>query len=204
MVRLTKERVIPNLMKSNNGLLIEHIKRYEFASKFVKGRVLDIACGAGYGSQILLDGDKAGSINHIVGVDIDNETIEYAKNNYSNKKFIYLVNDATSPSLTAELGNFDTIVSFETLEHVKNDITFIDNLEKLLNPSGNLIISTPFGRGRGMPCSNPYHMHQYKEEEFVHLLRRFNSIDMYYQRNETIEKAIENKKYYLMVAVCSN
>jgi 2-polyprenyl-3-methyl-5-hydroxy-6-metoxy-1,4-benzoquinol methylase len=203
-MKLTGERVIPKLMASDNGLLIEHIKRYEFASKFASGIVLDIACGSGYGTEILLHNDREGAIQHIIGVDNDEATIEYAKANYHNEKVNFLVNDAASANLCAELGCFDTIVSFETLEHLEQDVAFVKNLERLLRPSGTLVISTPFGRGRGIPCSNPYHMWQYKEEEFLQLLNQFKNIDLYYQRNETIEKPVEGKKYYLMIAVCSN
>jgi len=203
-MKLTGERVIPKLMACDNGLLREHVRRYEFASKFVTGRVLDIACGTGYGTQILLSSDSLGKIQHIVGVDIDKDTIEYAKANYHSEKVSYIVNDATSAELEAELGCFDAIVSFETLEHLEQDAAFINNLGKLLNPSGTLIISTPFGRGRGIPCSNPYHVCQYREEEFVQLLNIFKNVELYYQRNERIEKAVEGQQYYLMVAVCTN
>lgn len=202
-MKLTGERVIPKLMASDNGLLVEHVKRYEFASEFVSGKVLDIACGTGYGTRILLERDNVGKIQHIVGVDIDQDTIEYAKVNYYNEKVTFKVDDAASADLETEIGGFDSIVSFETLEHLEQDDAFVCNLEKLLNPSGTLIISTPFGRGRGIPCSNPYHVHQYTEEEFVQLLNRFKKVEMYYQRNEMIEKAVEGKKYYLMIAVCS-
>ena len=202
-MKLTGERVIPKLMAGDNGLLIEHVKRYEFASRFVSGRVLDIACGTGYGTQILLECDGTGEIKQIIGVDLDKDTIDYAKENYNNEKVSYIIDDAASTDLAAKLGSFDTIVSFETLEHLEKDISFLNNLEKLLKPSGTLIISTPFGRGRGIPCSNPYHVHQYTEEEFVQLLNIFDNVELYYQRNETIEKPVAGKKYYLMIAVCS-
>ncbi|OGO77097.1 MAG: SAM-dependent methyltransferase [Clostridiales bacterium GWB2_37_7] len=203
-MKLTGERVIPKLMDCNNGLLREHIERYEFASRYAGGRVLDIACGVGYGIQILLDNDNGEKIQHIIGVDIDEETVAYAKSNYTSSKVSYFIKDALSEALEVDLGSFDTIISFETLEHLENDAAFIHNLEQLLKPSGKLIISTPMGRGRGMPCSNPYHVHQYKEEEFIQLLNKFNKVELYYQRNDTIEKAIEGKKYYLMIAVCSH
>ncbi|MDF2841312.1 MAG: Methyltransferase type 12, partial [Clostridia bacterium] len=180
-----------------------HIRRYEFASQFVAGSVLDIACGVGYGMQILLENDGLGKIKNIIGVDIDQETVEYARSHYGNEKASYIVDDAAAPDLTARLGSFDTIVSFETIEHLEDDEAFMNNLFNLLKPSGKLIISTPFGRGRGIPCSNPYHVHQYKEEEFLMLLNGFETIEMFYQRNEDIEKAIEGKKYYLMIAVCT-
>ena len=52
------------------------------------------------------------------------------------------------------------------------------------------------------PCSNPFHVHQYKEEEFIEVLRCFEDVQMYYQVDEIIEKRVDEKKYYLMVAVC--
>ena len=201
---LTEERVIPKLMNPKNGMLKEHIFRYEFAAKFAKGRVLDIACGSGYGTNILLDPSYGDQVEQLIGVDIDEETIAYAKEHYSHRRAEYFTIDALSQDLDKKLGVFDTIVSFETIEHIKEDELFIKNLAQLLKPNGKLIISTPFGRGRGIPCSNPFHIHQYKEEEFLEMLSDFKTVDMYHQIDESIELPIKDKKYYLMVAVCYN
>lgn len=198
---LTGERVVPELMKPTNGLLKEHIARYKFASRIAYGNVLDIACGVGYGTSILANTGK--KINHIIGVDIDGKSVIYARNKYPHKKITYLNRDALSLCLHEEIGPFDTIVSFETIEHLKHDNLFVYNLKKLLKSNGTLIISTPFGRGRGIPCSNPFHVHQYKEEEFIDLLKCLGNVEMYYQLDTVIEKKVEGKKYYLMVAVCS-
>ncbi|MFZ2537586.1 MAG: class I SAM-dependent methyltransferase [Oscillospiraceae bacterium] len=197
---LTGERVIPNLMKPENGMLREHTARYRFASKFACGSVLDIACGVGYGTGLLLN--ESTVVENVLGVDIDEISINYAKIHYSHPKAKYLVKDALSPYLHDEIGLFDTVISFETIEHLKEDAKFVRNLQGLLKPDGALIISTPLGRGRGIACSDPFHVHQYKEEEFIDLLNCFGSVDMYYQFGETIEKMVKGKKYYLMVAVC--
>ncbi|TCP99686.1 class I SAM-dependent methyltransferase [Serpentinicella alkaliphila] len=200
----TDERVIPELMNPRSGILLEHIARYEFAKRFVKGRVLDIACGVGYGADILLDGPQEEEIEEIVGLDISKESIEYAKYMYGFLKTKFYVQDITQDNLPVTYGIFDTIVCFETIEHLVDDYSFIKSLQKLLKPMGTLIISTPFGKGRGIPCSNPYHIHQYKEGEFLDLLSVFSKVDMYKQIDQIIEKPIENKKYYIMVAVCFN
>ncbi|WP_308436519.1 class I SAM-dependent methyltransferase [Virgibacillus salexigens] len=65
-------------MKITNGLLIEHIARYHFASNHANGNVLDFACGSGYGSHIIAKLCK-NQINKIVGLDNDKQVIEYAK-----------------------------------------------------------------------------------------------------------------------------
>ncbi|HAE62978.1 MAG TPA: SAM-dependent methyltransferase [Eubacteriaceae bacterium] len=201
-MELTQERVVPKLMNPKNGMLIEHIERYRFASEFARGRVLDIACGAGYGSELMLRGKNGMLIDEILGADIDKKAVEYALEHYSFDNVSYVVANALNPDLKEELGNFDTIVSFETIEHFKGDEVFIKNLYDMLKPGGTAIISTPFGKGKDQPCKNPYHVYQYKEEEFLEVLSIFDDVKMYHQRDSDIELPLEGKKYYLMVAVC--
>jgi len=201
-MELTQERVVPKLMNPKNGMLIEHIERYRFASEFARGRVLDIACGAGYGSELMLRGKNGMLIDEILGADIDKKAVEYALEHYSFDNVSYVVANALNPDLKEELGNFDTIVSFETIEHFKGDEVFIKNLYDMLKPGGAAIISTPFGKGKDQPCKNPYHVYQYKEEEFLEVLSIFDDVKMYHQRDSDIELPLEGKKYYLMVAVC--
>ncbi len=199
---LTDERVIPKLMNPKSGLLKEHIARYRFAKDFVKGRVLDLACGVGYAVPILLEGDKDSVVKEYVGVDIDKDSIEYASDHYRHPKARFVVEDACNPKLYQELGLFDCIVSFETIEHLEEDYNFIKNIITMLKPGGVAVISTPFGRGRGIKCSNPYHVHQYTEPEFRYLLSPFRQVRIYHQIDECIEEPFPGKKYYLMVAVC--
>jgi len=201
-LRLTDERVIPKVMNPRNGILREHIARYRFAKDFIRGRVLDLSCGVGYAVPIFLADSSRRVITEYVGVDIDRETLEYARKNYSHPKAGFVAGDACDPSLYSQLGLFDSIVSFETIEHLEEDYNFIENIITLLKPGGIAVISTPFGRGRGIECSNPYHVHQYTEEEFTLLLSPFREVRMYHQLDETIEEPVPGKKYYLMVAVC--
>lgn len=196
----TGERVIPKIMNPKNGMLIEHIARYKFARNFSKGRVLDIACGSGYGSEIVLN--KNPSIEELVGIDISEEAINYAKANYSYDNTSYYVDDALNQNLYKIYGTFDSIVSFETIEHFEGDEIFVKNLYNLLKPGGTLIISTPFGRGKNQPCTSNFHVYQYKEEEFLEVLKPFKDLTMYHQIDTRIEIPKPDQKYYLMVAVC--
>ena len=199
-MQYTGERVIPKLMNPKNGMLLEHIFRYEFARRFCTGRVLDIACGVGYGSEILLSRNP--SIEEYIGIDNCEESIAYAKKNYSYIETSYFVDDALNENLYKIYGQFDTIVSFETIEHFTGDTKFITNLYNLLKEDGSLIISTPFGKGKDYPCSSPYHVYQYTENEFIDVLKPFKEVKMYHQRDMVIEIPKADKKYYLMVAVC--
>ncbi len=199
-MKYTGERIIPKLMSPKNGMLLEHIARYEFTRKFAKGRVLDIACGSGYGSEILLRNNH--EIEELVGIDISGESINYAKEHYSFAETSYYIDDALNPDLYKKYGTFDTIVSFETIEHFEGDEIFVNNLYNLLKPDGTLIISTPFGRGKNEPCSCPFHVYQYTEEEFIDVLKPFKELTMYHQIDEIVEIPKPDMKYYLMVAVC--
>lgn len=200
MLKDTGERIIPKEMKPTNGLLLEHIARYYFSTPYVRGRVLDIACGTGYGSQMVAKSRK-NEINEMIGVDIDEETLKYAKANYYHPLLTFEQGNVLDSTLPERLGSFDTILSFETIEHVDDELTFMKNMYELLKPGGTLVLSTPFGQGKGKPCGSPFHIHQFTKEEFVELFKDFSKVEYYYQRGVTIEPPREDVHYPLGVAV---
>lgn len=201
MLEWTGERIIPKQMKPTNGMLLEHIARYYFAAPYAQGRVLDIACGTGYGSHMTAK-ERKREVTEIVAVDNDEETLRYASREYHHQKVTYVQEDATDPGLPERLGLFDTILSFETIEHLKDDRTFMDNLYRMLKPGGILVLSSPFGRGRGMPTSEPFHVHQLTPEQFEELFVGFAEVDIYYQRGVTFEKPRDGIRYFIGVGVC--
>lgn len=199
----TGERVIPEFMKVDNKMLLEHIERYVFAKDYVWGRVLDIACGVGYGADILLEEIEDKKIDYYLGIDLCEKSVAYAREMYGFQKTQFEQGDALDQSLVHRYGKFDTILSFETIEHIEEDKEYVQNLTRMLDKKGTLIISTPFGKGRDIPCASPYHVRQYLEEEFVDLLESNGlEVDLFCQRGQKIEKAKSNEKYYLMVALC--
>lgn len=154
-----------------------HIKRYNFSLDFCKNKtVLDIACGDGYGSNIL-----AGSSAMVVGIDIDEETIDIAKKKYINSKLQFEVGDVQLINYPDNF--FDLAVSFETIEHVdrKKQILFLREVNRVLKPNGIFIISTPDKdiEGEG---HNHFHVCEMNRNGFLKLLRnRFSVIDLYAQ-----------------------
>jgi 2-polyprenyl-3-methyl-5-hydroxy-6-metoxy-1,4-benzoquinol methylase len=197
----TGERIIPEFMKPTNGLYLEHIARYYFSIPYIKGRVLDLACGSGYGTQFIAKSTKK-TTTEVIGVDIDSSTIAYAKKTYHHPLVSYQIEDALDENLPRKLGQFDTILSFETIEHVLDDHLFMNNIYNMLRPGGILVLSTPFGQGRGKPCGSPFHAHQLTDQEFKDLFDGFKSCEIYYQRGVTIEPPREGLKYPLGVSVC--
>ncbi len=132
---MAEERITPDLVSDHNIIEYkEHLARYEFASTFIKkGNVgLDIACGSGYGTQMLFQ--QGASIFY--GVDISSEAIQYAKTHYENNQVKFIQSDATAINFPNQ--HFDIIVSFETIEHLTEErgMEFIKVLSGLLKKEG--------------------------------------------------------------------
>lgn len=139
-----------------------HIERYDFAATFVRGgRVLDCACGVGYGSARL---SREGA-QSVTGVDIDPAAISYAKKHYAGG----LVEFACCDGSKFNSAPFDTIVSFETIEHVPDPHALIDNLTRLLKPGGTLIASVPVTPSVDV---NPYHLHDFTPSSFRRIFEK--------------------------------
>ncbi|MFD1032459.1 class I SAM-dependent methyltransferase [Metaplanococcus flavidus] len=201
MLTYTGERVIPEMMNPMNGLLLEHIARYQFAIDYANGRVLDLAGGVGYGAQLVAKA-KHEELEGVIAVDSDGETIRYAKHRYYHPKVTYLQEDACDPLLPQKLGMFDSIISFETIEHLPDEKRFLNSLYQMLNPGGKLILSTPFGHGRGKPSSTPFHVHQLSWDEFHELFDQYSLKRFYYQRGVLIEPSRNGIHYPIGIAVC--
>ncbi|PKR77022.1 SAM-dependent methyltransferase [Halalkalibacillus sediminis] len=203
MLEDTGERVIPKEMDPLNPLLLEHIARYQFALPYIKkGRVLDLASGSGFGTHMIAKRRKK-QIDEVIGVDIDKDAVKYAIDNYYHPLSTYRTADATNPELVEELGTFDTILSFETLEHIEEEQTLLDNYYRLLKPGGILIVSTPFGEGRGVPSGQRFHVHQLTQEEFRNLFTNYEEVEYFYQNGVLIEPKREGAYYPLGIAVCT-
>jgi len=176
-LKFTGERLIPKINK-NHAFYYEHLNRYYFASQFSKSKiVLDVACGTGYGSQII---SKQGRATRIIGIDISKKSIKYAKKNYQEKNINFLIDDAQT--LNSQKDNsFDLIISFETIEHIKSSEDFIKQTKRLLKKDGVLIISTP--NTNTYPKGNKYHINELSPDEFRSLLKKYYKFTKdYYQK----------------------
>lgn len=151
-----------------------HLRRYRFACACAAGRrVLDAACGTGYGSEMLATNGKA---SRVTGVDIDARAVDYATRRHNaGGGASFRVSDATRTSFEDQ--SFDLVVSFETVEHVEDPDALLAEFCRVLHPSGSLVISTPNDTGL-----TKYHKQSFTRERFENLLRRwFHRVDLYGQ-----------------------
>lgn len=134
----------------------QHLQRYMFAQERIVGRrVLDLACGVGYGSYILAQATS----REVTGVDLDAEAVAYGQRHYTRPGLRLLVGDALRWGEVGE--KFDTIVSFETIEHLPAPPAFVARLAERLPPDGRLIVSAPNTlqhKRKAIPIENPHHL----------------------------------------------
>lgn len=161
----TGERFLPDI---EGDIALEHFHRYAMARSLASDkRVLDVACGEGYGARILAE--VAASV---IGVDIDPATIAHAKATYKRPNLHFCQDSCTS--LNLQDSSIDLAVSFETLEHHAEHDVMLAELSRVLTPDGLLIISTPDKRHYSDDSSftNPFHVRELYSDEFIQLMSR--------------------------------
>ena len=160
--RLVPDELAPEDVTGGEALRIS-VERYEFAARHARdGRLLDLACGVGYGTRLLAD-RGAGRVAAL-GVDLDPEAIAYARRRYADARTRFETADAMG---FADPEGFDTIVSIETIEHLPAPATFVARLVGLLRPGGVLVASVPVTPSVD---ANPHHLHDFSERSFRRLL----------------------------------
>lgn len=180
MLEFTGERIVPGQV--DRDLWNEHIARYSFATRLArKKRVLDLACGAGYGSAELA---KVAASVH--GIDISEEAIQEAVHRYTAPNLAFLACPAQSTPFPD--ASFDLIVAFEVIEHLENWPALLLEARRLLAPGGQLIVSTPnksyYAESRKLAGPNPFHLHEFDFGEFRQaLLAHFSSVTLFLQNH---------------------
>jgi ubiquinone/menaquinone biosynthesis C-methylase UbiE/glycosyltransferase involved in cell wall biosynthesis len=166
----TGERLVTSL---HGPIVAEHLHRYALATELVSGKtVLDVACGEGYGSRLL-----AQRAARVIGVDVSAETINHAQAKYGGGNLSFAVGAAEKLPLAD--ASVDTIVSFETIEHIGSPETFLTEIRRCLKPGGQLVISSPDKGPYNAANSEPnvFHTHELAHAEFLGLLRsRFHHV----------------------------
>lgn len=158
------------LMTDNQtATAIEHLHRYALACELATGLdVLDIACGEGYGSNLL-----AGFATSVVGVDVAADSIAHAAVKYRRRNLRYAHGSATAVPLPDAA--VDLVVSFETIEHLREHDEMLSELRRVLRPGGRVIISSPDRRyySEATGYTNPFHLRELSCDEFRTLIARF-------------------------------
>ncbi len=171
----------------------EHLHRYNEALPYINSNdvVLDIACGTGFGTDMLATRTQG----KVIGGDIAADAIAECRAHWEKTNLEFKVLDGTQLDFTD--GYFDKIVSFETIEHTTGYPYMIAEFARVLKPGGFLILSTP-NRDITSPdgvIENPYHTQEFSYEELKKLLEvSFPRIQVWGQRyNRYDQKSLKHK-----------
>lgn len=143
---------------------------YDMALPYIKnlGVVLDLACGSGFGSNIL-----ASAARTVVGIDNDNEVIEQAMAAYGNG--VVSFRNGNVFNLPFAAASVDAAVAFEIIEHV-DPAPFLREVRRVLKPGGILCLSTPQNSLGHIP-STPDHLREFSLREISELINEFFIIE---------------------------
>jgi SAM-dependent methyltransferase len=183
-MRFTGERVVPKDMSENDITLAEHLARYNFVLPYVKNNsVLDAACGSGYGSKKMA---VEGGARVVFGVDVDPETVKYAQEEYCVKASLCDL-ESQFPS-----GDYDVIVSFETIEHLEDPDFFLSQVAL----HGKKFIFS-------IPLDNPskFHKQVYSLNQARELISKYFQRVLWYSQTYTEIKPLTNQQPTFLVGV---
>jgi SAM-dependent methyltransferase len=161
----TGERLVATC---HRPLIYEHLHRYALAFGLAKRkRVLDIACGEGYGANLL-----ARVASKVTGVDLDAGTIAHAKARYRRRNLHFVEGSCTE--IPCEDHSVDLVASFETIEHISEHARFLSEIKRVLAPGGILVISSPHKAEyqKVSETANPFHEAELDHDEFVGLITK--------------------------------
>jgi len=165
-LQTTGERYMPEM---HGSIELEHLHRYLLAKQLTAGkRVLDIACGEGYGTALLSE-----SAASVVGVDISAEAVAHAQQKYQAGNLEYRAGTCSDIPLADQ--SVDVVVSFETIEHHDEHEAMMGEIKRVLKPGGLLVMSCPdkLEYSDKPNYSNPYHVKELYRHEFDSLMAKY-------------------------------
>jgi 2-polyprenyl-3-methyl-5-hydroxy-6-metoxy-1,4-benzoquinol methylase len=171
---LTGERTLPNVPEENYWYR-RHLAVYEWLAARLRGAsVIDMACGEGYGSDVL-----ARTAARVVGVDANPEAFEHARLRYVRENLSFardLVDGYSEPA--------EAVVFLQTIEHIEDPGATLEHFRSLVGEAGTVYVSTPnvltLAPKGAERSGNPWHVHEYRHEEFHRLCAgHFATVQMF-------------------------
>ena len=154
-----------DMLRASGRCSDAHCIRYHHAAEYIRegDRVLDLACGYGYGSKILLENSKALSV---IGIDNSKDSIHYAVENYAAKDLQYLEGDAEALHQFPN-NSIDFVTGFEMIEYLPHPEICLKEIHRILTPGGRVMLSAQNMKVNKQCVEHIHkHLHMYTWEKF--------------------------------------
>lgn len=160
---ITSDRLI-----SDNPLHQRLLKPYVASRDWIRGDLLEVGCGEGRGISWLMP-----HVTSYSAIDKIAPAIEELRKKFPSAKLIA----GNLPPLPYPDASFDSVVSFQVIEHIRDDVFFLREIERVLRPGGAALITTP---NRPLSLSrNPWHIREYTAGELKNLAASiFRNVEM--------------------------
>ncbi|MFZ1808163.1 MAG: class I SAM-dependent methyltransferase [Cyclobacteriaceae bacterium] len=191
MSKVFTTEITSDQLPSDNPLHQRLLKAYVAVEDYIIGDVFEVGCGEGRGIELVMKKAKS-----YTAIDKIEEIIDKLKIKYPNGNFL---SGNIPPFGGLESNSFDTVISFQVIEHIQDDGFFLKEINRVLRPGGKAYLTTP---NRVMSLTrNPWHIREYTSEELLSLAQEhFTEASMkgiagdekvmaYYERNKkSVEK----------------
>lgn len=142
--------------------LIRHIERYALLRQFAEGVICDAACGCGYGSYLLATNPD---VDHVIGLDADAETIQFAKQEYASERVEFHASDLAEWTSDRPI---DMLITVETIEHIRDTSVMPSFVDR--NGINKVIITYP---SKKTTHYNPFHLYDFRLQDILDLFKKF-------------------------------
>jgi SAM-dependent methyltransferase len=171
----------------HRDIVTQSLSRYHFVAPHVHGVLLDVGCGRGYGFEALAHRSSAQ-----VGIDVSIQFLAKARDQFPGVFFA----SANGNALPLTDNSFDSVIAFEVIEHIKDDLLFLRELKRVARPEAFIALSTPnklISSGHSAKPLDRFHVREYKASEFCQLLKSvFSSVELFGQRERVNNEDLGN------------
>ncbi len=163
MASVYTTEITSGYIPSDNPVHQRLLRPYVLAPAYLKGDLLEVGCGEGRGIELLLP-----AVATYTAIDKIAPVINALQKKYPQGKFL----SGNIPPLSTFANNsFDSVVSFQVIEHIEDDQLFLKEIHRVLKPGGVALITTP---NRPYSLSrNPWHIREYTAQELTDLAKFF-------------------------------
>ena len=161
--------ITSDIIASDNPIHQRLLMPYHFVKEYIHGDLIEPGCGEGRGIPVI-----SSKINTYLGLDKNDTVIDNLKKKFPECRFLSM---QFPPIANIENNSFDSCISFQVIEHIRDDQSFIKDIYRVLRPGGVAIITTP---NRKMSLTrNPWHIREYLHDDLYKLVSRiFPEIEM--------------------------